>query len=291
MKQKKESIISMTALALVALAWGTSYAVTKDVLNEIRPFTLMALRFGFSTVLLSAVFLKKLRCITRKDIKQGSVTGIFMFLAFFCLVTGILYTTASKQAFIVGAYVLIVPLLSWFINKKRPGIYSIIAAVLATAGIGLLTLNGSFSINKGDLISILCALFFACHMIAIEHFSYDSDPIKSTILQFAVTAVLFIILMCIFEPLSLSLTPKVIKSVAYLVIFTTVIPFVVQNIAQKHISSTSTALILTLESAFGGIFAVFFLHENMTVQMIAGCLIIFAGIITQETKWGFRKAD
>ena len=288
-KYKKESVLSIIALILVALTWGTSYAIVKDALNSINPFTLMALRFGLSTIVLSLLFHKRLKKMKKKDVFQGSIIGIFMFLAFFTLVTGISYTTASKQCFIVGAYVLIVPFLAWLINKKKPDRYSIIGTVLATIGIGLLTINGSFNINKGDLISILCSISFACHMIAIEYFSKESDPIISTIIQFAVTAILFIILTGIFESFNFVLTSKLIKSVSYLVIVTTVIAFATQNIAQKYISVTSTALILTLESTFGGVFAVIVLNETMTFQMIVGCIIVLIGILIGESKCKFNK--
>jgi len=288
-KHKKEKVLSVVALTLVALTWGTSYAIIKDALNTISPFTLMSLRFGLSTIVLSILFHRRLKKIKRKDVFQGSIIGIFMFISFFTLVTGISYTTASKQSFIIGAYVLVVPFLSWIINKKKPDAYSIIGTALATIGIGLLTINGSFYINKGDLISILCAIAFAFHMIAIEYFSKDIDPIISTIVQFAVTAVLFIILTGAFESFNFVLTSKLVKSVSYLVIVTTVIAFATQNIAQKYISVTSTALILTLESTFGGVFAVIVLHETMTFQMIMGCIIVLIGIVIGESKCKFYK--
>jgi drug/metabolite transporter (DMT)-like permease len=212
-----------------------------------------------------------------------------MFLAFLTMIIGLSYTTASKQSFLIGAYVLIVPFFAWIINKHKPGVYAIIGAVLATTGIGLLTLNGSLSINKGDLISILCSIFFACHMIAIEYFSKEVDPIVSTIIQFTITAILFIILTGIFESYKFNFTSHSIKGVAYIVVISTVIAFVVQNVAQKYISATSTALILTLESGFGGICAIIFLKELMTPQMILGGIVILIGIITEETKWSFLR--
>lgn len=288
-KHNKKVVLATCALAFVAIFWGTSYAIVKDSLNNIKPFQLMTLRFGLSTIILSLIFFRKLKKISKKDIYQGSIIGIFLFFAFLTLVIGILYTTASKQSFLVGAYIIIIPFLAWAINKRVPNKYEIIGAFIATIGIGLLTLDGSLYINKGDVISIFCSIFFACHMIAIEHFNKDSDPIISTIIQFAVGSILFIILTGIFESYTINLTPKMIKSTAYLVIITTVIPFLVQNIAQKYISSTSTALIFTLESAFGGIFAMSFLNESMTPRMIVGSIVIFLGIVTEETKWGFLK--
>lgn len=286
---RKKQIVSMIALGIVALAWGTSYAIIKDTLNNVRPFTLMSMRFGFSTILLSIIFAKRLKGIKKKELYNSSITGVFMFLSFFFLVTGISYTTASKQSFIVGAYVLIVPFLSWLINKKTPDIYSIIGAILATIGIGLLTVNGSFRINIGDTLSVFCSFFFACHMISIEHFNKESDPILSTIVQFGVTTILFLILTGIFESFDISFNNKLIRAVVYLVIVATVIPFVVQNVAQKYITSTSTALILSLETVFGGVFAVLLLKEKMSNQMVIGLIVILIAILIEETKLKFIK--
>jgi len=288
-EERQKVVLSSASLALVAFSWGTSYAIIKDTLTSVTPFFLMMLRFGLSTVLLGLVYNKKLLRIKRKDLQRGSVIGIFMFFSFFTLVTGIQYTTASKQSFLVGSYVLIVPFLAWMINRKKPDRYAIAGAALATAGLALLTLGGADRFGRGDLISLFCALSFALHMITIERYSKDSDPILLTIVQFAVTALIFTVLAGIWEGYDFSAISKVRISVAYLVIVATVIAFVVQNVAQRYISSTSTALILTLEAAFGSVFAVLYLKETMTSAMILGCFIVLVGIITQETKWKFLK--
>jgi drug/metabolite transporter (DMT)-like permease len=289
MVKNNKALLSSIALAIVALCWGAAYSVIKDALNSIHPFQLMTLRFGLSTILLALIFIKRLKKTTKNDVYRGLIIGTFMFLAFLTMIIGISYTTASKQSFLIGSYVLIVPFFAWIINKKRPDGYAIIGAVLATVGIGFLTLNGSLSIGKGDTISILCSIFFACHMISIEYFSKESDPIISTIIQFAVTSIMFIILTGVFESYKFSFSNHTIKGVAYIVVISTVIAFVVQNVAQKYISATSTALILTLESAFGGIIAILFLKELMTPPMIVGGIIILIGIITEETKWNFVR--
>ena len=124
--------------------------------------------------------------------------------------------------------------------------------------------------NKGDLLSILCSLSVACHMVAIERLGREVDPIASTIIQFAVTTLCFVALTGVFESYHLALTPKLWKALAYLVIVTTVIAFTIQNMAQRHLSSTSTALILTLETAFGGVFAVLYLREHLTLEDAPG---------------------
>lgn len=288
-KNRKVEVVASIILAVVALVWGTTYAVIKDTLSVVQPFSLMMFRFGFSALILSLMYLKKFKTIKRVDLKRGIIIGIFMFLAFYFLIISIRFTTASKFSFIVGAYVLIVPFLSWVINKTKLDRYAIVGAILATIGLAFLTMERGAVFNLWDLVAGCCSFFFAAHMIAIEKYSGDSDPILLTIIQFITTAVLFIILTGIKEGYDFMVLPEIKWTLGYLVIISTIIPFAIQNIVQRYISSTSTALILTLQSAFGSIFAVYYLDERMTKQMIIGCLLIFIAIVFQETKLKFLK--
>lgn len=284
-----KSMTAIVSLALVALAWGTSYAIIKGTLSHTTPFVLMTIRFGLSTLLLSIIYFRKLIKITRLDVINGIKIGIFMFGAFITLVTGIKYTTASKQSFIVGSYVLMVPFLTWLINKNKPDKYDFIGAICAVIGLFLLTTGGVSVINIGDVISIGCALFFALHMIMIEKYCHDSDPIILTIIQFATTSILFVLLVLIFEKPDFSVISTATPQILYLVVIATVVAFVVQNIAQRYISSITTSLILTLESVFGSVFAIFYLNEKVSINMLIGCAIILIGIVMHETKDRFIK--
>lgn len=288
-KNRKIEITASIILAVVALVWGTTYAVIKDTLSIVPPFSLMMFRFSFSALLLSLIYFNRVRKMKFEDLKRGVIIGIFMSLAFYFLVISIRFTTASKFSFIIGAYVLIVPFLSWVINKKKLDRYAVIGAILATVGLGFLTIERGAVFNLWDLVAGCCSFFFALHMIAIEKYSGNSEPITLTIVQFITTALLFILLVGTKEEYDFSILSQIKWTLGYLVVISTVIPFAIQNIVQKYISSTSTALILTLQSAFGSIFAVYYLNENMTKQMIIGCLLIFVGIIFQETKLKFIK--
>ncbi|AVQ27574.1 MULTISPECIES: DMT family transporter [Fusobacterium] len=286
-KNEKLKMASSVTLAIVALVWGTTFAVLKDTLSIVQPFSLMMFRFGFSALLLFVIYIGKIKKAKMKDIKNGSIIGIFMFLAFYFMIISIKNTTASKVSFIIGAYVLIVPFLAWIINKKRPDKYAVIGAFLATVGLGFLTIEKGVAFNIWDMVAGCCSFFFAAHMIAIEKYGRDSDPILITVIQFIVTAGIFIILVGYFEGYDFSILPKIKWTLGYLVVISTVISFAIQTIAQRYISSTSTALILTLQSVFGAIFAVWYLNERMTFQMGIGCMLVFVAIVTQETKWKF----
>lgn len=286
-KNEKIKIISSVTLAIVALVWGTTFAVIKDTLSIVQPFSLMMLRFGFSALLLSILYMRKIKKARIKDVKNGSIIGIFMFLAFYFMIISIKNTTASKVSFIIGAYVLIVPFLAWVINKKKPDKYAVTGAILATIGLGFLTIEKGIDFNVWDIAAVCCSFFFAAHMIAIEKYGKDSDPILTTVIQFIVTAGIFVLLTGCFEGYDFSILPRIKWTLGYLVVISTVIPFAIQTAVQKYISSTSTALILTLQSVFGAVFAVWYLDERMTFQMGIGCVLVFVAIVTQETKWKF----
>lgn len=289
MMEKKKTIIASISLALIALVWGTSYSIMKNTVNIIEPYTLMTIRFVGAVIFLSLIYINKLIKINLKDIINGSIIGLSLFGAFYFLIMGTVHTEVSKQSFLIGSFVILVPFLRWLINKKKPDIYAIIGAICALIGLAMLTLGSINGVNKGDLYSLLCAFFFGLHMIAIEKYCNDSDPIILTIVQFSVTAIIFLFLSYFYENFDFSAMKDVKFALAYLVIVSTVIGFVAQNIVQKYLSATSTALILTLESAFGSLFAVYYLKEQMSAFTVIACVIIFFGIVTQETKWEFLK--
>ena len=283
-KNKRNGMVASIILVVVALVWGTTFAVIKDTLGVVKPYSLMMFRFSFSAILLSLLYFGKIKNMKKVDFKRGIIIGIFMFLAFYFMIISIRFTTASKFSFIIASYVLIVPFLSWIINKKKLDRYTIGSAVIATIGLGFLTIEKGVNFNIWDLVAVCCSFFFATHMVAIEKYSGDSDPIALTILQFIVTAILFIVLTGVTEGYNLSILPDIKWTLGYLVIVSTVIPFAIQNIVQKYISSTRTALILTLQSAFGSVFAIYYLNEKMTKQVGIGCLLIFVAIMIQNLK-------
>ncbi|PAB59026.1 DMT family transporter [Anaeromicrobium sediminis] len=289
----KKWLYADLSLVLVALAWGSTFVVIKDTLSHAKPLGFMALRFILATVILGAIFNKKLRQSNKSEIKAGAIIGVMLYLALLIQTIGLIYTTASKQAFLTAVYVVIVPFLVWILHKKRPDSYSIIGAVLALVGIGFLTIDGSFSIgalNKGDILTLCCAIFFAGHIVSIGYFAKDMEPIVLSIVQFGVTAILFLVSALVLEGSEYILQPNTLKPALYLAIVGTVFAYTVQNVAQKYTSSTHTAIILSLESVFGTILGVYILGEIMTREMVLGCIVIFVGIIITETKLEFIKS-
>lgn len=281
-------LLADSALVLIALFWGFGFVAMKDALNSFTPYWLLAIRFTASFVLMSLIFRKRLQKLKANDIKAGLLVGLFLFLGFATQTIGLNYTTAGKQAFITATYVVIVPFLSWALKKIFPGYISIIASLICLGGMGLLTLQGngdSFSnLNYGDFLTLFCALFFACHILAIERFAPKMDPLALATLQIGTTALLsFISAILLEEWPGAAIAPSAWWSIAFTVLLCTVFALSVQNAAQKFTPSTHASILLSLESVFGALSGILFLGEIFTPQMVLGCSLIFFAVLLTET--------
>lgn len=284
---RKRSIYADLSLLLVAIIWGGGFVAMKDALNYIQPFYIMTIRFGFSAILLAVIFYNKLKLIKKNDILGGIVVGILLYFSFSAQTIGLQYTTAGKQAFITSVYVIIVPFLSWFIKGKSPGFNSFLAGFLTLIGVGLLTLQSSFYLNLGDLLTLLCAILFAFHIISIEYFAKENDTIILSILQLGVAAFLSLFSAFIFEKPPVQFNASIYSALFYLVIFSTLLAFLIQTVAQRYTPSTHASLIMSLESLFGCIFSVILLKEIFTLNMIIGSILILFSVFLCEMKFSF----
>ncbi|UFH66655.1 DMT family transporter [Clostridium cadaveris] len=286
---KKKSLYADIALLIVAIVWGAGFVASKEALEVAKPLYILAIRFSLSFILMSIIFFKHLKKINKDDLKAGLIIGSILFLAFATQTIGLQYTQASTQAFLTGTNVVMVPFLYWAISKKKPDIYSVSSAILSLIGIALLTVQGGFTLNIGDALTLVCAFFFACHIVAVGYFAQKKDPIILTILQFGVAAVFSIVLAVFNEPFPINITFRGGFSLIYLGLFSTLIAFLLQTMAQKHTSSSHTAIILCTESVFGSLLSVLILKETFTISMIIGSILVFIGIIVSETKLEFLK--
>ncbi|WP_077369048.1 DMT family transporter [Anaerosalibacter sp. Marseille-P3206] len=288
-KLNNNSLRADLSLLLVAIIWGSGFVATKSGLDHITPLYMLVFRFGISTILLGLVFRKRIKKTTIGDFKAGIVIGIFLFLGFSVQTFALQFTTASKQAFITGTNVVMVPFLYWAVSKKKPDNYDVLGAILCFTGIGILSVESGFKIGFGDSLTLLCAVFYAAHIVAIGYYAQEHDPIILAFFQIMWTFILSCIFAPIFEPMPTVITKEMAIPIVYLAVFSTTVAFLLQNLAQKHTSSTKTAIILSMESVFGSLFSFIVLKEPFTIKFLIGCIAILLSIITTETKWSFLK--
>ena len=288
MNKRSTQVFASLGLLLTAAVWGFAFVVVKDSLDYVGSVYMVAIRFSIAAIGLAIIFCKRLKKIDKKHLLMGGVTGLFLFLAYLVQTIGCSYTTAGKNAFLTTIYVILIPLISWPLYKKRPQWHVFLAAGLSLTGIGLLALGGDdiSGINIGDILTLLCGLFFALHILWTEKCNKEGcDTIIITMLQFAFAAFFGWILAPFMDgafPIAAIKTPKVILSMLYLGLFSSMICFSLQNIGLKYVQSSLASLFLSFESVFGVLFSTIFLHETLTLKMAVGCVLIFSAIVIAE---------
>ena len=295
MNKKTVSFFASAGLVLTAAIWGFAFVVVKDSLDYIGAVYMIAIRYSMAALVMGLIFIKKWRQLDARYIRHGLLTGIFLFTAYTTQTIGCDYTTAGKNAFLTTVYVILIPLISWILYKKRPGWYVFVAAILSMTGIGLLALGtgDTAGLNKGDALTLVCGLFYALHIIwTAKYNEQGDDTLFLTLLQFVVCAVFGWILAPIYDgafPTAAIQNPRVIGSMLYLGLFSTMLCFSLQNIGLKYVQSSLASLFLSFESVFGVLFSTLFLHEHLTVRMIVGCVLIFVAVVLAETKFQFKS--
>lgn len=282
--KSKKIILADLSLVLVAIIWGSGFIFMKKTLNYLHPIHINSLRFIISFLGMGAIFFKRLIKINTKDLKSGAIIGLFLFLAFSSQSIGLQYTTVSNQAFITASNVVLVPFLYWFISKNKPKKYEFIAVIICFIGIGILSVEKGFTIGLGDGLTMMCAIFFACHIVSIGIFSRKHDPIILTIVQFGVAGLLSLLTSYIMKTPFNPLSKETTFSILYLSLAGTILAFGIQNMAQKYTSSTHAALILSTESVFGSLFAILLLNETLTIKLVIGSIMVLFSILIAEKK-------
>jgi drug/metabolite transporter (DMT)-like permease len=292
MRENTRSFVCAFGLIFVTIIWGFAFVVVKNSLDYVQPLYMMAFRFTIASVVLALLFLPKFKHLDKSTFFHGMILGIFLFAAYAFQTVGLQFTTAGKNAFLTTTYVMMVPFLNWFFHKSKPSWNCVLAAIIALSGIGLLSLQGDFSMNHGDVLTIICGFFFAVHIIFISRYTQTQDPVLLTILQLAFSA-LFSWIFAPFTdgrfPLQETLRADVIVSMLYLGLFSTLLCFLLQNVCQKYLRASTTSLLLSFESVFGVIFSIIFLKEILTAKMIVGCVLIFFALVLSEVDWKQKK--
>ncbi|MFJ8066029.1 DMT family transporter [Psychrobacillus sp. NPDC096426] len=286
-----QKYIGEILLVATAIIWGSGFVASAVSLEYYSPCQILAGRFLIGAIILCVVFHKKLMKMKKNTLIKGAVLGVFLYLAFALQTVGLQYTTPSKNAFLTAVNVVIVPFIGFILYKRKMDMYELGGAVLAVIGVAVLSLKLSAEINIGDLLTLCCAVGFAFHIFYTARFVKDEDPVVITIIQMIVAAIIGWIVVAFRGETEFSMETEGVLNLLYLGVFSTTIAYLMQTVAQKYITETKAAIILSTESFWGMAFSVVILSEVMTFKMIIGAVLILFAIVLSETKFGFLKKD
>ena len=282
-------------LLLTALIWGCAFVAQSVSMDYVGPFTFQCTRSLLGALVLIPLFLildhnqKKKGTYTPPDAKQkrtqliaGIICGIIMTIAGNLQQIGMQYTTAGKAGFITAMYILIVPILGLFLKKKVSlKLWGCVG--IALCGLYLLSVTDGFSsINKGDIYVLLCAVAFAFHILAVDHFVDRVDGVRLSSMQFLVCGILSGIMMLLTETPTMEGLKAAAIPIAYAGIMSCGIAYTLQIVGQKYTNPTMASMIMSLESVFAVLGGMVLLREIPSAREALGCTLMFVSIIIPQ---------
>ena len=284
--EKYRMVAADATLLLIASIWGGGFIASKEALATMPSFGVMAARFLSSALVMFVLFHRTILAHhSKKDIFFGVVIGVIQFIAFIFQLEGLSLTTVEKQSFLITSYVIFVPFLSWIATRQRIRKLDIVCAVLAVIGLGLLCLRPeNLTFQLGDILSVIAALFFGIQIVYVANFVKGANMISMSFFQLATIGILGLP----FSGIS-GITSGDINAflgIAYLALFNTAFAFSAQNIAQQYTTDAHASLLISFESVFGFLLAVWFYGSVVTGQEIVGCVCMLAAVLLSNVKKG-----
>ncbi len=287
-------------LMLTATIWGFAFVAQRVGMEYLGPFTFNGVRFALGSLSLVPLMLLKRKnpsAITallppadRQTVAWGgALAGLALFMGASLQQVGLVHTTAGNAGFITGLYVVIVPLLGLF-WRQRPDLGTWIGAVLAAAGLYLLSVTAAFEIAFGDLLVLVGAFFWAAHVLIIGWLSPRIESIQLACIQFAICSLLSLITAAALETMTLQGLMGAALPILYGGLLSVGVAYTLQVVAQRDARPAHAAIILSLESVFAALGGWLLLGELLSARALVGCSLMLAGmLLSQLQAFVFRR--
>jgi len=276
--------IASVALVGVTAVWGYTFLAVKDATACMPVMDFLAWRFLLASVVMIALRPTCLRNVTRLELLRGVGLGTVLGLGYIAQTYGLRYTSAAISGFITGMFVVLTPVMSWILLRRKTNRSTWMVVALATVGLALLTLNG-WSIGIGELLTLGCAVFFAIHIVGLGEWSSQYDPYAFSLLQIGAVAVISLIAAApggiVVPP-----DPEVWGVIGITGVLATAVAFFVQTWAQSLVSATRAAVVMTMEPVFAGLFTVVIGGNQLTLRTLGGAACILAAMFIINLKSG-----
>ena len=287
---KTQALKTDLLMLITAAIWGFAFVAQREGMETMGPFFFSGIRFLIGVVALLPViwFLSKkpqqnhkAEVSTKKLVFAGTVAGLLLFGAISFQQVGLQYTTAGKSGFITGLYIFFVPLIGLFFGQKT-GSGTWLGATIALFGLYLLSIKEDFSIAEGDLLQLICAVFFAAHVLVIGYLAKRMDPLKISLVQYVVCGVISLLIAVVIEVISWDMIVATTVPLLYAGVMSIGIGYTLQVVAQQHAHSSHAAIILSLEGAFAVLGGWLILDEQLPLRGLLGCSLMLMGMLLSQ---------
>ncbi len=279
----QEKIKAYVLLIFLGLIWGSTFPLIKITLNFMSASVFLTFRFLIASLVLFIMYPNNILKSDRKSFLYGFLIGISLFFGYLFQTVGLEFTTSSHSGLITGLYVVLAPVLAFFLLKEKITLRLVISLFLSIFGLSLLTnFYETHTMNFGDFLTVLSALSYAFQIVLVDKYVKMKDPSVIVFFQIFTVSVLSIFLL----PFNFSFVPGYfsIFSILFLGIVATALAILIQNIAQKQLTSGETSVFLTSEPIFAVIFSYIILGETLGFVSIIGAFLIIISMVLMSIK-------
>ncbi len=288
MQEEKQQVVTADLLLLlVALIWGFGFVAQRAGMEHVGPYTYNGIRFLLGGLCLLPPALRVHQSGTVdllpkiSALKAGFPAGVVLFAGATLQQIGLLYTTAGKAGFITGLYVIFVPIFGLFLGQ-RTGIGTWIGALLATVGMYLLSVQADFSINTGDLLVLIGAVFWALHVLLLGYLSPRTCPIRLAMVQFLFCGLFSLLIAAAIETTTMQAIADAAVPILYGGLCSVGIGYTLQVVAQRRAHPAHAAILLSLEAVFAAVGGWWLLAEVLSARGLTGCGLMLGGMLLSQ---------
>ncbi len=280
----RQSLRADLLMLLIALIWGTTFVAQRMSIDSVGPFFYSASRFllGALVLLPLAYFRGKGENGPSKNLwRDGALLGLIIAVGINLQQVGLQFTTIANAGFITGLYVVIVPIIGLFLRHKMHTA-TWLGVFLAVLGMYFLSVQGDFTVLKGDWFQLIGAIAWSAHVLLLSVLSQRHDPIRLSIVQFFVCGVVCLLLSMIFENTSDQNIVQAVPAILYGGLLSVGLGYTLQVFAQRNAIPSHAAIIFSMESVFAALAAWLILGETISIRAILGCVLMLTGMLIAQ---------
>lgn len=291
---RNTAILSSGGLFLAALLWGVSYPATKLV-EDYPTFFILPVRFLIASVMLTVLFWKHFRGISRKTVKHAALLSIFVTSMYVFSTVGIKYTISARASFFTCLTFVIVPILNRLLFRVKISPVIRRSIFLCFAGVLLLSYAPGMTglaLNLGDLLCIVASVAGSLHIVFLDRVAQTEkfDPMLfTTLLMIFVTIWTALAALFTGSFREIAVTGSDFVTMAFLGIFCSATAFLLQSVCQKYVPANRAGVIFAMEPASGCVLSVLILNESMGITGWLGALLVLLSSVYMETASGRKK--
>jgi drug/metabolite transporter (DMT)-like permease len=279
---------TLSLFAVVVVAWGLNWTVTKLIVAEMPPLWAAAIRTAIATVTLLPVLALTGQLIIpkRADIPVVLAISLFHMVAFSALMTaGLQYVPVGRSVVLGYTTPLWVAPAAWFLLDEPLPPQRIVGIALGIAGLvfmfnpTLLNWNDHHAILGNGLL-LLSALAWSVSILYTRAHRWIATPFQLVFWEVLLATVILTALAFAFEGRpKISWTTTLVVALGYSGIVGNVLGFWAMTVVNRSVPATTTSMGILATPIVGIVSSAVFLRETIDAQLIIAAGVILLGVL------------